>query len=313
MLYLIDTSIYVFRAWQTFPPDLVNSHGEQANAQIGFAHTLADILTRPSPDLPDHAVCAFDECLRSGIRHQLYPAYKADRPPAPDELRVQFRRCRQVAEAFGIACYGSSRVEADDIIGRFAHLAQQAAMPVTIISADKDLAQYIGPLDTYWDYARSRRLGTNDIYRRFRVRPEQIPDWLALCGDKSDNIPGIPGVGEATAARLLRRFDDLDALFAQTGQVASMGFRGAPRISELLPQYESQVRLARQLTGLIADDTLPDSLTPLGWRRRSEAAMRAGLAATGLDATTAASLAGQVAGRAVDQPAATDHVDLQPS
>ncbi len=308
MLYLIDTSIYVFRAWQTLSPSLVNSHGEQANAQTGFAHFLADVLTHHTPPPLQHCVCAFDECGRSGIRHRLYAGYKAGRPPAPDELRTQFKRCKQVAQAFGVACHGSTQVEADDIIGRFALLARRRRAPVTIISADKDLAQYIGPDDSYWDFARNKRSSATDIAKRFRVQPAQIADWLALCGDKSDNIPGIPGVGEATAARLLKRWNDIDTLFANADQVGGMQFRGARHVGEMLPRFEAQVRLARQLTGLIQDDSLPDSLDALLWQPADESRIESDLLATGLDDHTASMLARQVSGSRA--PASTAGVDV---
>ena len=207
---------------------------------------------------------------------------------------MQFERVRQVAEAVGVTCHGSRSVEADDVIGQFAHLARTQALPLTIVSADKDLAQYIGAHDTYWDFARNRRLDATALKKRFRVSPRQIPDWLALCGDKSDNIPGIPGVGEATAARLLNKWQTLDNLFAHADEVAAMGFRGAPHVATQLPRYETQVRLARRLTGLIADPALPSTLDALAWQRLPAARVHQGLLAAGLDEAQAQQLAEQL-------------------
>ncbi|MBX2839146.1 MAG: flap endonuclease [Gammaproteobacteria bacterium] len=265
MLHLVDSSIYVFRAWQTLPADIVNTFDEQANAIIGFTNTLVDIICK---EKPSHLVCAFDESLRLGHRHTIYPDYKANRPPAPPELKIQFDRCKQVVEALGGVALGSQCVEADDIIGQLAALAHDNREPSTIITGDKDLAQFIKAGDTYWNYARNERSTPAMLKKRFGVGTHQIADLLALCGDKTDNIPGIPGVGMTTAARLLVKWGNLDTLFSHVDKVADMKFRGAPRISLLLKEHEQTVRLARELTGLIIDDTLPDSLSELCFSQR---------------------------------------------
>ncbi len=257
MLFLIDSSIYIFRAWQSLPDDTVNRYGQTDNAVQGFAETLCHIIETHRPTL---MLCAFDECFRQGIRNQIYPLYKADRPPAPEKLAPQFARCKQVAIALGLATQGSSLIEADDIIGHFAKLAQNQQMPVTIVSGDKDLAQFVTAEDQYWDLGRRSMAGYNDLFKRFNVRPEQIADWLALSGDKSDNIPGVPGVGSSTSARLLNKWGDLDTLLANLGDVAMMRFRGAPRISRLLYEHKESIALARSLTGMLVDEKLPASL-----------------------------------------------------
>jgi len=262
MLFLIDSSIYIFRAWQSLPVDTVNRFNQTDNAVQGFAETLCHIIENHRPPL---MVCAFDECFRQGIRNQIYPQYKADRPPAPVELAPQFARCKQVANALGLATLGSSLVEADDIIGHFAGEAQQQDTLVTIVSGDKDLAQFVSEKDQYWDLGRHPIASYNDLYKRFKVRPEQIADWLALSGDKSDNIPGVPGVGPATAARLLNKWGDLDTLLANLGEVSMMRFRGAPRISRLLYEHKAAIALARSLTGMIADERLPTGLDACQW------------------------------------------------
>lgn len=260
MLFLIDSSIYIFRAWQSIPSSVKNRFEQPDNAVQGFAESLCHIIEQHQPE---YMVCAFDECFRQGIRNKLYPEYKADRPPAPEELAPQFARCKQLAKALGIAAYGSDRVEADDIIGQFAGMAQAEQMPVTIVSGDKDLAQFITPADVYWDLGRHPPASYDDICKRFKIRPEQIPDWLALSGDKSDNIPGVPGVGSTTAAKLLIKWNTLDRLLENLGEVAMMRFRGATRVSRLLYEHKESIRFARSLTGLIRDDRLPESMTSL--------------------------------------------------
>ncbi|ASJ70461.1 5'-3' exonuclease [Granulosicoccus antarcticus] len=257
-LFLVDSSIYVFRGWQGLPADTRNRFGEPDNAVQGFTETLCQIIENHRPTM---MLCAFDECFRKGIRNQLYPAYKADRPPAPQDLVPQFARCKQVAQALGIMTQGSDQVEADDIIGHFAGMASRQDLPVTIVTGDKDLAQFITENDLYWDYGRRGIATYDEVHKRFKIRPEQIPDWLALSGDKSDNIPGVPGVGPTTAARLLNKWNDLENLLANLGEVSMMRFRGAPRVSRLLYEHKSTIALARSLTGLINDDRLPQDLT----------------------------------------------------
>lgn len=260
MLFLIDSSIYIFRAWQSLPLGVRNRFDEPDNAVQGLAETLCHIIEVHNPCL---MVCAFDECFRQGIRHQLYADYKAGRPPAPEELAPQFARCKQLATLMGIVCLGSNRVEADDIIGQLAQLAGSAGTPVTIVSGDKDLAQFVSPEDRYWDLGRRPIASYTDVQKRFKIRPEQMADWLALCGDKSDNIPGVPGVGPATASRLLKKWGCLEHLLANLGEVAMMGFRGAPRVSRLLYENKDKIYFARSLTGLIRDERLPCELDAL--------------------------------------------------
>ena len=257
MIFLIDSSIYIFRAWQSLSTETRNRFDEPDNAVQGFTETLCH---KVETHRPTHIVCAFDECFRQGTRNKLYPDYKAGRPPAPDELVPQFAKCKQVAQILGLPTIGSSKVEADDVIGHFAGKAQAQSLPVTIVSGDKDLAQFITANDQYWDLGRRPVSSYADLHKRFKVRPEQIADWLALAGDKSDNIPGVPGVGPTTAARLLNKWDNLDTLLANLGEVSMMKFRGAPRVSRLLYENKANIALARSLTGLIPDTELPDNI-----------------------------------------------------
>ena len=257
MIFLIDSSIYIFRAWQSLTPDTRNRFDQPDNAVQGFTETLCHILETHKPQ---HIVCAFDECFRQGIRNKVYPAYKADRPPAPADLTPQFARCKQVAQILGLPTFGSSDVEADDIIGHFALKAQASELPVTIVSGDKDLAQFVSSNDFYWDLGRRPIANYSDLHKRFKIKPEQIADWLALAGDKSDNIPGVPGVGPTTAARLLNKWETIDNLLANLGDVAMMKFRGAPRVSRLLYENKANITLARSLTGIIHDEQLPQEL-----------------------------------------------------
>ncbi len=256
-LYLVDSSIYVFRAWHTLPASIIDKHGKPANAAFGFIEFLFQLISRRNPAL---IVCAFDESLSSSIRNTIYPEYKANRSPAPQDLKDQFAHCKAFVTAAGLNARSSSKVEADDIIGTLARSATRHKLNSVIVSADKDLCQFVGEGDAIWDFAKNTWLDARLIEKRFGVRPQQIADLLALCGDKVDNIPGIPGVGIATAARLLVKWGNLDSLLDNTANVAKMKFRGARRVSELLLEHEDTVRLARELTGLWIDETIGETL-----------------------------------------------------
>ncbi|MEE9319256.1 MAG: 5'-3' exonuclease H3TH domain-containing protein [Granulosicoccus sp.] len=288
MLYLIDASIYIFRGWKTLPHSVKDSAGRPFNAVTGFADTLANLIRLEQPRM---MLCAWDNCGRNGERNRLYPPYKADRPPAPAELESQFGRCRDLAAAFAITGFSSQRVEADDIIGHFSQLATANDQAVTIISGDKDLAQFITPSDTYWDIGKQAKQSFKDLHKRFNVRPDQVADWLALAGDKSDNIPGVPGVGLSTAARLLRRWDNLDTLYTNLGGVADMKFRGAPGVARMLAEHTQQVQLARTLTGCIKEPALPDSLAKLDYKLPSQESLESALIALDFNQQEAARLA----------------------
>jgi len=247
-LYLVDSSIYVFRSWHTLPASIVDADGRPANAVHGFIEFLYQLITRRKPRL---IACAFDESLTGSGRNAVYPQYKANRSPAPEDLKNQFAYCKDFVRAVGITALSSNTVEADDIIGMLAGFANDQGIASVIVSADKDLCQFVGKNDAVWDYARDVWLDARGVEQRFGIRPRQLADLLAICGDKVDNIPGVPGVGQATAAKLLVKWGDLETLIDNIDKVAQMKFRGATRVAGLLQENIEQIRLARQLTGLI--------------------------------------------------------------
>lgn len=246
-LYLIDSSIYVFRGWHTLPGSIVDAQGHPANAVHGFIEFLYQLISRRKPRL---IACAFDESLTSSGRNSVFPDYKANRPPAPLDLKRQFAHCKSFVRAAGITALASTEVEADDIIGTLAAFARAQHLASVIVSADKDLCQFVGEHDAIWDFAKDTWLDARLVEKRFGVRPAQIADLLAICGDKVDNIPGVPGVGVATAARLLIKWGNIDNLLANVEKVADMKFRGAPRVAKLVAEHADTIRMARQLTGL---------------------------------------------------------------
>jgi len=252
-LYLIDSSIYVFRGWHTLPGSIVDADGRPANAVYGFVEFLYQLISRRQPRF---IVCAFDESLTSSGRNSVYPAYKANRPPAPEDLKKQFTHCKNFVRAAGITAHASHEVEADDIIGTLAAYANDQDLACVIVSADKDLCQFVGQNDAVWNFAKDTWLDARLVEKRFGVRPAQLADLLAICGDKVDNIPGVPGVGVATAARLLIKWGNLENLLANTEKISEMKFRGAPGISKLVASHADTIRLSRKLTGLWPDKSL---------------------------------------------------------
>jgi DNA polymerase I len=250
VLYLVDASVFIFRAYYSVPIDVVDPDGNPVNAVHGFARFLSDLLQRESPR---RIAVAFDESLEQSYRNEIYPAYKANREPAPVELKRQFALCREVVDALGVAQYGSSRYEADDIIGTLATRARAAGVPVTIVSRDKDLTQLISRADTYWDAIADVRYGYDDIEERFGVIPERMADFLALMGDAVDNIPGVPGVGRKTAQKLLKHFDTLPGVFDNLHEVPKLKFRGASFVAESLREHREAAFMSQRLTQIACD------------------------------------------------------------
>ena len=262
-VYLIDASVQIFRAWFSVPPDFTDAQGRPTNAVYGFAGFLCALLEQHSPS---HIALAFDESLTTSYRNEIYPDYKANREPAPEELKRQFGWCRQLGEALGIPCYGHAYYEADDLIGTLTTEWRKRGHPVCIVTSDKDLTQLVGPRDWWWDLARQKRMDESAVEAHFGVPPGLIADYLALTGDAVDNIPGVPGVGPKTAARLLQHFGAWEALWDGLDQVAAIKMRGAAGIAKKLQEHREVAWLARRLTGIhcAVPEVLASPLTQRG-------------------------------------------------
>ncbi len=250
MLYVIDASVYVFRAWFSVPDDMVDPEGNAVNALFGFAKFLGDFLEEVSPE---HVVVAFDESLKACFRNEIYPPYKANRDPAPPELKQQFARCRAFTRALGVKECASPSYEADDVIGTLVMDARRNGRSATIVSRDKDLAQLVSGDDTFWDFAGRKKITYNDVPDAFGVWPEQIADFLALAGDAVDNIPGVPGVGKKTAAALLQHFGSMQVLYANLDRVSEVKVRGAAKLGARLSEHREIAEISRQLTEIACD------------------------------------------------------------
>lgn len=262
-VYLVDASIYLFRAWHSMPDAFLNEQGQPTNAVYGFTGFLCSLVEQAGPS---HVGVAFDISLSSSFRNEIYPEYKANRDPAPEELKRQFAWARSMSEAMGFKCYADERFEADDLIGTLASHWRERGHSIHIVTGDKDLAQLLGEGDTWWDFARNTRLGPSGVFEKFGVEPAQIADYLALTGDAVDNIPGVPGVGPKTASALLAHFGTLDAIFERLGEIAHLSFRGAKSLAPKLEQHRDKATLARQLTGI--ECAVPSALADPDLQRR---------------------------------------------
>jgi len=263
-LYLVDASLYVFRAWHSMPDEFHDADGWPTNAVHGFARFLLELLER---ERPQHIAIAFDEALDSCFRHRLYPAYKANRDPAPEELRRQFAHCKALCAALGLNVLAHHEYEADDLIGTALHSARPDGFRGVIISADKDLSQLLWEHDEQWDYARGQRWGMTGVKARHGVEARQIADYLALCGDAVDNIPGISGIGAKSAAILLAHFGSLDTLLERVDEVKFLRLRGASGMALRLREQREHALLWRQLTTIALD--APMGAVEAGFTRAS--------------------------------------------
>jgi DNA polymerase I len=252
-LYLVDASVFIFRAYYSVPITLTDSDGQPVNAVHGFGRFLGDLLEH---ERPAHIGVAFDQSLTVSFRNKLYPAYKANREPAPVELQRQFAWCRELCRAYGLADFSSDEYEADDLIGTLAVRARLEGRRTILITRDKDLSQLIRPGDVYWDYIGERRYEYDGISERFGVLPERMADFLALTGDAVDNIRGVPGIGKKTASLLLQHYESLEHLYDNLDAVLKLKIRNAGFVVGQLRDHREVAYLARKLTAIACDAPL---------------------------------------------------------
>lgn len=269
-LHLIDASLYVFRAWHSMPDEWHDADGWPLNAVQGFTRFLLELIER---ERPRHMVVAFDEALDSCFRNRLYPEYKANRPPAPEELMRQFAYCKELCEAMGIVTLAHGEYEADDLIGSALKSVRKDGFRGVIVSADKDLSQLLQDGDEQFDFARGQRWGAGGVKARHGVHAHQIADYLALCGDAVDNIPGVNGIGHKTAAALISHFGSLDELSNRIDEVAFLRLRGAATTARCLHEQRELLPLWLQLTRIALDAPLTPHVPPFARRTADEAAL----------------------------------------
>lgn len=260
MQYLIDASVYVFRAYYSMPDDMVDDNGNPINALYGFCRFIGDFMENVTPE---YVAVLFDESLTESFRKEIYPAYKANRDPAPPELKRQFEQCRRYVRALGLMERSSPAYEADDLIGTLVVHGRNLGRPSTIVTRDKDLTQLLSKDDVFWDFAGKGKLRYEQIPDSFGVWPEQIADMLALAGDAVDNIKGVPGVGKKTATALLQHFGSLEKIYANLDKVHEVNVRGAKTLGTKLETHKGAAILARKLTGIACDVPMPNAESEL--------------------------------------------------
>lgn len=261
---LIDSSIYIFRSYFSLPE---NWHSLEpkfpTHAVYGFTGFLLDLLSRQQPE---YIFCAFDESLGTGFRHQLCGDYKANRELPDDALAFQLMTCRQLCRVLGITEMASTVYEADDLIGSMASAVRRNNVQPVIVSRDKDLMQLIEGEDLYWDFGKSNAKGLRVLEAELELGCNQMADYLALVGDTSDNIRGIPGVGSKTAKQLLSHFSDVEAIMDHLDQLQDLPIRGAKKLADKLAGCADQLRLSRQLATITCDAESVPSLQGIEWK-----------------------------------------------
>ena len=246
-LHLIDGSGFIFRAYHALPPLTRKSDGLPVGAVSGFCNMLFKIIEdQKGSNAPTHLVVVFDAKGKT-FRSDIYPEYKMNRPPAPEDLIPQFPLTRDATRAFGLACIEQEGFEADDIMATLAVQAREAGGHVTIVSSDKDLMQLVGNGVEMYDAMKNKRIGPEQVEEKFGVAPNRVIDVQSLAGDSVDNVPGAPGIGVKTAALLINEYGDLDSLLERASEIKQ------PKRRETLIDNADQIRTSRDLVTLKTD------------------------------------------------------------
>ncbi|KAA8670618.1 DNA polymerase I [Pantoea dispersa] len=247
-LILVDGSSYLYRAYHAFPP-LTNSAGEPTGAMYGVLNMLKSLLMQYQPS---HVAVVFDAKGKT-FRDELFENYKSHRPPMPDDLRAQIAPLHEMVKAMGLPLLAVSGVEADDVIGTLALEAEKQGRAVLISTGDKDMAQLVTPGITLINTMTNTVLGPEEVEQKYGVPPSLIIDFLAMMGDSSDNIPGVPGVGEKTAQALLQGLGGMHSIYDNLDKVAGLSFRGAKTMAAKLEQNRDVAFLSYQLATIKTD------------------------------------------------------------
>ena len=256
-LHLIDGSGFIFRAYHALPPLTRKSDGLPVGAVSGFCNMLYKFVEdQKGIDAPTHVGVIFDAKGKT-FRSDIYPEYKANRPPAPEDLVPQFPLTRDATRAFNLACVEQAGLEADDIIATLATQARDNGGRVTIISSDKDLMQLVGNGVDMLDAMKNKRIDSDGVYEKFGVKPDRVIDVQSLAGDSVDNVPGAPGIGIKTAALLINEYGDLDNLLERAQEIKQ------PKRRDTLITFADQIRVSRELVTLKTDADIGVSLDEL--------------------------------------------------
>ncbi len=255
---LVDGSSYLFRAFHGMPP-MSNSQGQATHAIYGVINMLKSLIRTYKPT---HIAVIFDAKGKT-FRDDIFPEYKANRPPMPDELRSQIAPLHEIIKAMGLPLIVESGVEADDVIGTLTKRATALGMKSLVSTGDKDMAQLVDSHVTLINTMNNTLMDEAGVVEKFGIGPELIIDFLALKGDKVDNIPGVPGVGDKSALGLLQGIGGIDAIYQQLDDIATLDFRGAKTLAKKMVEHEQGARLSYELATIAVDlplDYSPDEL-----------------------------------------------------
>ena len=247
-LVLVDGSSYLYRAYHALPP-LTNSKGQPTGAVKGVTNMMRRLLK----DYPLSPIAVIFDAKGKTFRDDMFAEYKANRPPMPDDLRPQVQPIHDIVEAMGLPLFVIEGVEADDVIGTLARQATEQQLPVIISTGDKDMAQLVNEHVTLVNTMTETVLDIPGVHAKYGFGPELMIDYLALMGDKVDNIPGVPGVGEKTAQGLIQGMGGLDAIYADLEKVRTLSFRGAKTMPEKLVEHREMAYLSYRLATIKTD------------------------------------------------------------
>ncbi|MCY7295436.1 DNA polymerase I [Alteromonas sp. a30] len=257
-LILVDGSSYLFRAFHGLPP-LTNSKGMATGAVYGVINMLRSLMKQ----YDTHQIAVVFDAKGKTFRDDIYPEYKANRPPMPDDLRDQIQPLHTIIKAMGLPLIIEEGVEADDVIGTLSHQATEQKRPTVISTGDKDMAQLVNEYVTLVNTMTNTVMDIEGVKEKFGIPPELIIDFLALKGDKVDNIPGVPGVGDKSALGLLQGIGGIDEIYENLDKIAGLGFRGSKTLAVKMKEFEEQARLSYELATIKLDvemDITPDSI-----------------------------------------------------
>jgi DNA polymerase-1 len=270
---------------------MVDDDGNLINALYGYCRFLGDFMEQVRPE---HVAVLFDESLSKSFRTEIYPDYKANRPPPPEELIPQFDLIREATRAFNVPCIELAGYEADDLIATYARLARERGQEVTVVSSDKDLMQLVSDGVAMLDPVKNRTIGPEQVVERFGVPPEKVIDVQSLAGDSTDNVPGVPGIGVKTAAQLIVEYGDLDTLLERAEEIKQ------PKRRQNLIEFAEQARVSRRLVTLDQDAPIEVPLDELKLRKPEPETVRAFLEENGF--RTMLARLGELLGEAATAP-----------
>ena len=296
---LIDASIYIFQYYFAMPDNWFSKKDSLPTAAVyGYTCFLIRLLKEQKPA---RIAACFDESLTSCFRNQIYADYKSSRALPDEALAFQLIACKKITQLLGIKTFASKTFEADDLLGSLYHRSRRSTRPIAVLTRDKDLGQLIiRDQDFLWDYSASSdselsvgdksksdknkdtkskdvnnldasqkgiKYFAQDIVQKFGVQPQQMSDYLALVGDVSDDIPGVPGVGKVTAQRLLTHFSSVESMLNNIHELSNLSIRGSSALISKLVHYEAQITMAKKLATIVVDIPLIESVNDLSLKK----------------------------------------------